>query len=840
MSCRSIDLRIVGLLWLLLAVGFFQPGSLCAQDREIHLATVNANYAKALNTIARRYEAIHPGVTVRVSIVTNEYSAWLRTQFAGGERIAPDIYNGNYTAEYIGLGRWVPLNDHLESINPYTGQPWIDGLNRALVERFHHGGEAFYIPLDFIDVAFVYNKEIFRQLDLAPPDTWEEMIELLEVIKQRGHEVKLPGRPRQRIIPMSMAGNAKAFWEGAVGWFVRILGDAYYRAEVELIRARPGDWNYIEERDAHFNDDFGNPYNDVYTTINNERLLMAIRDGVLRGDSPESRAIYQRILDLTPYWPPGFQGMDFGSAEALFMRQRAAISFTTSHFVTHSDRLMRQMDPEDRFEWGAFPPPRISKDPLCEGLTLRGIGNAGANYVVTKKSDPEHVARVIDFMMFLTTPESGTTLFEETIADDQYIVGPIQIQGVRLPQELAEKYAAFEGRGFEKLNLRGSVVEYEWTKLTQDLLAGSRDLDSYLKEFHEIELLRVEREVRRFNLDMDPGTRDVPPDLAELMRRSWNPFRSGLLVTGALFVGWLGLSIVGSIRAPSSQRHHAFLAILFLAPTILLLSSFVVWPAVSGVARAFTDWEDGRLGTFTGTANAWRLVSDSFIWRGLINMVLLTGANVFKATVIPFLVAAMLCSLPWPRLAYGLRTVFLLPMVTPTITAILIWAFIYDPNMGLLNDTLDLLGIEGHSWLGERNLALPSVIAVGFPWVSGLSLLLYMAGMMNIDRSLQEAASLDCRGLLSRLWHIDLPLVTPQTRIIVILTLIGSLQDFQGILLLTGGGPGLETSVPALQMYERAFKYGEFGYASMIGFMLFLLILGTTLAARGLSREEAS
>jgi ABC-type sugar transport system permease subunit len=186
-----------------------------------------------------------------------------------------------------------------------------------------------------------------------------------------------------------------------------------------------------------------------------------------------------------------------------------------------------------------------------------------------------------------------------------------------------------------------------------------------------------------------------------------------------------------------------------------------------------------------------------------------------------------------------MRTLFLVPMVTPTITAILIWAFIYDPNMGLLNDVLRTFGFEGRAWLGERHLALPAVIAVGFPWIGGLSLLMYMAGMMNIDRSLQEAATLDCRGILQRLWHVDLPLVAPQTRLIIVLTLIGSLQDFQGILLLTGGGPGLETTVPALQMYERAFKFGEFGYASMIGFMLFLMILGTTMAARRLNRSDA-
>ncbi|HMZ50967.1 MAG TPA: extracellular solute-binding protein [Candidatus Sumerlaeota bacterium] len=794
---------------------------------------MNSNYGRALNIIARRYEALHPDVKVRISLVTVDYSTWLRTQFAGGERIAPDIYNGNYTAEYIGLGRWESLTDELEDVNPYTGKPWIESLNRPLTERFYYGGEAYFIPLDFIDVAFVYNKSIFDQLGLEPPRTWDELIAVCREIRERGHGVSIRGKTGNDIIPMAMSGNAQDFWEGPVGWLARIIGDAYFRSEVALVKAQPGDWNYEPSRDAVFNSDFSNPYNDVNVTINSERLLQAFQDGTIRGDLEKARAVYTHIKDLSEFWPPGFQGINFGSSEALFVRQRAAMLFTTTHFVTHSERLWREMNPEDRFEWGSFSPPSITGDPLCEGPTLRGIGNAGANYVVTKKSDREHVDRVIDFLRFLTTPESGTTLFQETLNDDQFIVGPIQIQGVKMAPELAEKYRAFEGRGFEKLDLRGAVVQYEWTLLAQDLLAGSGDMDRFLAEYDKLLHLRVDREVRRFYLDMNPATKDEPPATAPEHSR-WNPLRNGVLAVSLLFVGWLAFSVVKIRGAKGGHGYQGWLAIMLLAPTFLLVCSFVAWPALSGIASAFTDWEDARPGTFVGLANFKRLFTDYFIWKGMSNMAIITAANLMKATVIPFSVALMLRSLPWPRISHGVRTLFLLPMVTPVVTGILLWAFIYDPNIGMLNDLLNAFGFKGYAWLGERSLALPSLIGMGFPWIGGLNLLIYLAGLLAIDHSVREAASLECRNRLQRIVYIEIPLVAPQTRLVIVTTLIVSLQDFQTMLLLTGGGPGLETSVPALQMYERAFKFGEFGYASTIGLMLFTMVLASTMIAHWL------
>lgn len=832
---KSIGTYLVIVIFLL---SVWNPDA-SAQVHEIHLATVNSNYRFALDKIASEYEALHPNVKVRISIVTNEYSAWLRTQFAGGERIAPDIYNGNYTSEYVALGRWTPLNDYLKQINPYTGVPWMDSLNAPFVERFYFGGVAYYIPIDFIDVAFVYNVDIFEQLGLEAPQTWSQMLEVCRTIQDRGHTVTVRGRTGEPIIPMTMPGNARALWEGSVGWFQRILDDAYHRSELDMIRAQPGDWNYNPERDAVFPTDFSDRYADNLITINAERRLLAIRDGRLRVDSEKSRAVYGKILELSQFWPRGFLGIDHGQAETLFLQQKAAISFTTSHFVTNANRIWRRLAPEDQFRWSAFAPPHVDDDPLCEG-PLRGIGNAGMNLVVTRKSDPEHEKRVVDFMMFLTTPRSGQIFFDETLANDMFIVGPIQIQGVQMPEELSRKYEPFLNRGFEKIGLRSGTIEFEWTILLQELLGRRIDLDTFLEQNQKIWEESVDREIKRFNYDLDPTTRD---DIALQMeappRNLLNPFENGILMVALLMVGLVLFMVYQYRRASGLYRSEALVAYALLLPTMTGLVFFMAFPALSGLYRAFTESSaDGSI-VFIGLENLIRMASDFFIYRASVNMAILTVTNILKSTIIPFLVAELLIGLPFERLRRIFRTLFLIPVVVPSITLILIWGFVYDPNIGLLNAILRAMGFSGYSWLGEPWLALPSIIGVGFPWVGTLGLLIYMAALLQINPSVHEAARLDCLTTTQRVWHIDFPMVRSQTKLLVILTLIGSLQGFQLNLLMTNGGPGLATSVPALQMYQYAFKFGQFGYAASIGFVLFVLILIFTLLNLKFIRSES-
>jgi ABC-type sugar transport system permease subunit len=284
-------------------------------------------------------------------------------------------------------------------------------------------------------------------------------------------------------------------------------------------------------------------------------------------------------------------------------------------------------------------------------------------------------------------------------------------------------------------------------------------------------------------------------------------------------------------------RHRV--SYLFLLPTFLFLATFHYAPAFSGLYHAFTEWETGGQARWIGLENFRRMAQDEFLRLSLTNQVTLLLANLLKALIVPLIVAEMLFHLRSRRMQYALRSLFLVPMVVPGMVGVLLWGFIYDPNIGLLNNALTSLGLSGatRAWLGDWHTALPAVIGVGFPWISGLGLLIYLAGLLNIPQDVLDSSAVDGASVLRRIGSIDLALLRGQMRLLAVLSIIGTLQDFAGILVLTGGGPGLATHVPALHMYYQAFRFGHYGYASAIGATLFLVILAFTVANLRLARS---
>jgi ABC-type sugar transport system permease subunit len=271
---------------------------------------------------------------------------------------------------------------------------------------------------------------------------------------------------------------------------------------------------------------------------------------------------------------------------------------------------------------------------------------------------------------------------------------------------------------------------------------------------------------------------------------------------------------------------------LFLLPTFLFLAVFNYFPAFSGLYHAFTEWETGGSARWIGFENFRRMAGDEFLRLSILNQLWLLIAGLLKTLVVPLAVAEMLFHLRSRRLQYALRTLFLVPMVVPGMVGVLLWSFIYDPNIGLLNNALAAVGLKGatRAWLGDWHTALPALIGVGFPWIGGLALLIYLAGLMAIPQDVLDSSAIDGAAGWRRIVAIDVPLVAGQVKLLAILTIIGTLQEFGSILVLTGGGPGLATHVPALHMYYQAFRFGHYGYASAIGFALFLVILAFTAA----------
>jgi ABC-type sugar transport system permease subunit/outer membrane protein assembly factor BamB len=284
-------------------------------------------------------------------------------------------------------------------------------------------------------------------------------------------------------------------------------------------------------------------------------------------------------------------------------------------------------------------------------------------------------------------------------------------------------------------------------------------------------------------------------------------------------------------RSLPARLWNARLSYAFLLPTFGLLVVFSYYPALSGLAHSFTEWHIGGDSRWVGLANFERLLTDQYFRVGFGNLLILTLAHFAKTFTAPLLVAELIFNLRPRFMQYWARTAFVVPTVVPGVVTILLWLMIYEPNIGLLNQTLRAVGFgqASHGWLGDPATALPAIIMIGFPWVAPFAFLVYYAGLIAIPVEVIEASRVDGCSTFRRFVSIDLPLLMGQVKLLVVLGFIGEVQSFGLILLTTGGGPGHTTYVPALQLYYAAMQLNQLGYASAIASVLFLVILGGTL-----------
>jgi ABC-type sugar transport system permease subunit len=286
-----------------------------------------------------------------------------------------------------------------------------------------------------------------------------------------------------------------------------------------------------------------------------------------------------------------------------------------------------------------------------------------------------------------------------------------------------------------------------------------------------------------------------------------------------------------SFRGYWLEIRRSLQAYALLSPIFFLLIVFLYYPPLLGLVRSFYKWAPGREPVYVGLANFQAYFAYPVTQGEIVNMVKLLGFGLFAQVVVPFVMAELIFSVrsTGPKEAYRLMTI--IPLLVPGIVVTLLWKHIYDPHFGPINALLKGVGLDmlARNWLGDPATALYAIMGVGFPWVSSIATLIYLSGLGQISQSIYDSCALDgCAGL-RRVLRMDLPLVLGQVRLLLVLAVIHALTVFESILVLTDGGPGYATMVPAMTMYKRAFVYLEFGHASAVGLMLFVIAMGLTL-----------
>ncbi len=286
--------------------------------------------------------------------------------------------------------------------------------------------------------------------------------------------------------------------------------------------------------------------------------------------------------------------------------------------------------------------------------------------------------------------------------------------------------------------------------------------------------------------------------------------------------------ILGEVKMKKINKirmRETLVSYLFLAPVLVFFITFVLVPMGMGIVTSFFKYTMTEF-KFIGFDNYVQLANDPVFIKSLINTLIIVVGSV--PIVVGF--ALFVSSQTYERNVFTrsfFRCVFFLPVVTGTVAVTVVWKWIYDPLSGIMNFILkDGLGVINQNimWLGDKRYAIVAIIMILLTTAVGQPIILYIASMGNIDKSLVEAAGVDGATKFQVFWSIKWPALLPTTLYIVVITTINSFQCFSLIQLLTSGGPNYSTTTLMYYLYEKAFKLSEYGYANTIGVVLAIII----------------
>jgi multiple sugar transport system permease protein len=278
----------------------------------------------------------------------------------------------------------------------------------------------------------------------------------------------------------------------------------------------------------------------------------------------------------------------------------------------------------------------------------------------------------------------------------------------------------------------------------------------------------------------------------------------------------------------SLARRETMAGYLFLLPNLLGFLIFTALAVVASAAISLTSWDLLSSPEFVGVQNYVDLLTDDPLFRTVLwNTFYFTIVSVPASTVIALALALTFNT--GLRAIPLFRTAYFLPVITATVVVALIWRWFYNPDFGILNYVLYELGVDSPpNWLASRKWAMPSVIILSVWKQVGYNMVIFLAGLQAIPASLYEAASIDGAGPVQRFRNITLPLLTPTTFFVLVISIIGSLQVFDAVLVLTDGGPANATRTMVYHIWEEAFVFLEMGYAAAVAWILFFIVFLVT------------
>ncbi|MFI5729140.1 carbohydrate ABC transporter permease [Kribbella sp. NPDC051587] len=294
-------------------------------------------------------------------------------------------------------------------------------------------------------------------------------------------------------------------------------------------------------------------------------------------------------------------------------------------------------------------------------------------------------------------------------------------------------------------------------------------------------------------------------------------------------------------QAPPAKKRRRLgdlkVAMIFLAPATLGFVVFYIWPTLRGAYLSFTEYSLLEAPKFNGLDNYDRMIHDSFFWNALGVTVEYVVINIGVQTVLAVGIAMVMYRL---TKSITVRAAILLPYLVANVVVALVWYWMLDFQVGIVNQGLTWIGIDPVAFFGDSNWAIPTVAGINVWRHMGYTALLVFAGLQTIPSYVYEAAEVDGAGELKTFWRITLPLLRPVLVMVLVVTMIGSFQIFDTVAVTTQGGPINSTRVIYYYIFERAFTRFDFGYASAMAMVLFAILAIVSLLQLRLLRAKES
>jgi multiple sugar transport system permease protein len=278
-------------------------------------------------------------------------------------------------------------------------------------------------------------------------------------------------------------------------------------------------------------------------------------------------------------------------------------------------------------------------------------------------------------------------------------------------------------------------------------------------------------------------------------------------------------------------------ALLFILPAAIGFATFYLYPTIRGFYLSLTDYNILGLPRFIGLDNFREILRDDTFWNSMWVTIEYVLLNIGFQTVIALGLAVLMHRLTKSTFVRGS---LMLPYLIANVVVALLWFWLLDYQIGIVNAFLDAIGLDKVAFFGNATLAIPTIAFVNVWRHMGYTALLIFAGLQTIPKTVYEAGAIDGASEWTMFWRITMPLLRPILVLVLVLTVTGSFQVFDTVAVTTGGGPGTASNVLQLYIFEQAFARQNFGYASALSVVLFLILAGVAFAQMKLLRGDES